>query len=690
MMPDIRWLLFLAGILQGISHGRFTPGEYLNFLSGDADMVHSTRFKLIICFLAVSFLVGGVSLFIGGHLLYNAVIQEAKNHVRLALNAALDVYQTNTKYVKVALHITTLGAGFRTSLIQRDIPDLSDRLQRMARHAELDFAGIVTADGRPLCRVGSLIAIDETDDGKNIMARYAIRNQRDVAGTVVLSKDFMDRENPELAARIRFFPSSANGPGSEVDTGVGVCMALAAAVPVYESPDAAVLVGVLYGGIVLNQSTGIVDSVHKSLFFEEIPRESTMPGVSIFFETVRIATNMIDGAGKRAVGTMAGGDIPQEVLARGKNLTIMHFDLNDRYIAAYEPITDITGRRIGMLSVVVPESNYARAQNQFFMLLLAAVVIGAIVAIAMGYGISFQIMKPLHRLMRASRDVAGGSVTPNIGPISKDPEIAILQTTFNDMVEAMKRRRIESRSQILHSEKQASVGRLAAGVAHEINNPLTGVLTYTHMLLRRGDLSDDIRADLAVIAESTERVRKIVKGLLDFSRQTRLDPEPTDINRLIEATLKLVENQALLKGVTLAFEAGENLPMIRLDRSQIQSVLLNMVINALDATRPSDTITLKTAETLSASDTGHRGIEIMIADTGYGIPPENLNKIFDPFFSTKEVGKGTGLGLSVSFGIVKEHGGNIRVQSDAGRGTTFHVWLPVEGQESKNENHGHR
>jgi two-component system NtrC family sensor kinase len=258
------------------------------------------------------------------------------------------------------------------------------------------------------------------------------------------------------------------------------------------------------------------------------------------------------------------------------------------------------------------------------------------------------------------------------------------------MVEAMKRRRIESRSQILHSEKQASVGRLAAGVAHEINNPLTGVLTYTHMLLRRGDLSDDIRADLAVIAESTERVRKIVKGLLDFSRQTRLDPEPTDINRLIEATLKLVENQALLKGVTLAFEAGENLPMIRLDRSQIQSVLLNMVINALDATRPSDTITLKTAETLSASDTGHRGIEIMIADTGYGIPPENLNKIFDPFFSTKEVGKGTGLGLSVSFGIVKEHGGNIRVQSDAGRGTTFHVWLPVEGQESKNENHGHR
>jgi two-component system NtrC family sensor kinase len=651
-------------------------------------MIHSTRFKLIICFLAVSFLVGGVSLFIGGHLLYNAVIREAKSHVRLALNAARDVYQTNTKYVKVALHITTLGAGFRASLAQSDIVDLNDRLQRMAQHAELDFAGIVSPDGRPLCRVGVSVQSNEADDAQNVMAQYAMRHRRDVAGTVVLSKDFIARENPELASRVQFYTYKADEREINAGPQAEVCMALAAAIPVYDSGDAPALVGILYGGIVLNQSTGIVDSVHKSLFFEEIPQEITMPGVSIFFETARIATNMIDAAGKRALGTRAGEDIYQEVLIRGKNFTTIHFDLNDRYIATYEPITDVAGRRVGMLSIVVPESNYARAQHHFFILLLAAIVIGAVVAIVTGYGISFQIMKPIHRLMRASREVAGGSVTPDIGPISRDPDIAILQTTFNDMVEAVKRRRSESRSQILHSEKQASVGRLAAGVAHEINNPLTGVLTYTHMLLRRGDLSDDIRADLAVIAESTERVRKIVKGLLDFSRQTRLDKEPADINRLIEATLKLVENQALLKGVTLVFEAGENLPMIKLDRSQIQSVLLNMVINAIDATKPSDTITLKTAETLSASDTGHRGIEIMIADTGCGISPENLNKIFDPFFSTKEVGKGTGLGLSVSFGIVKEHGGNIRVQSDAGKDTTFHVWLPVEGQESKNENHG--
>jgi two-component system NtrC family sensor kinase len=208
------------------------------------------------------------------------------------------------------------------------------------------------------------------------------------------------------------------------------------------------------------------------------------------------------------------------------------------------------------------------------------------------------------------------------------------------------------------------------------------------MLLRRKDINDDIRSDLQVIVESTERVRKIVKGLLDFSRQTKLDPELTEINRLMDATIKLVENQALLKGVSIHFEPGDNLPMIVLDRSQIQSVFLNMILNALDATMPSDEIRITSSAALSANDMGHRGVEVTIADTGSGMPPEYLSQIFDPFFTTKDVGKGTGLGLSVSLGIVKEHGGNIRVQSEPGKGTTFFIWLPIERQVEQDESTG--
>jgi two-component system NtrC family sensor kinase len=139
-----------------------------------------------------------------------------------------------------------------------------------------------------------------------------------------------------------------------------------------------------------------------------------------------------------------------------------------------------------------------------------------------------------------------------------------------------------------------------------------------------------------------------------------------------------MENQALVKGVSITFDPGENLPTVTLDRNQFQSVLINLIINALDATEPGGNINIYTATGLSASDTGHKGVEITIADTGSGIPPDNLDKLFDPFFSTKEVGQGTGLGLSVSYGIVQRHGGTIRVQSELGKGSTFFIWIPIE------------
>ncbi|MGQ9509888.1 MAG: sensor histidine kinase [Thermodesulfobacteriota bacterium] len=200
------------------------------------------------------------------------------------------------------------------------------------------------------------------------------------------------------------------------------------------------------------------------------------------------------------------------------------------------------------------------------------------------------------------------------------------------------------------------------------------------MLLKRNDLPEEVRSDLEIIAQETERVRKIVKGLLDFSRQTELDREPTDLNRLVRHTLSLVKNQALIKGINLGFSPGEGLPMITIDRNQIQSVLLNILINALDATGPGGSITVTTGIGVSAKSPGQKGVEIVVTDTGCGIPPEHLDKLFDPFFTTKEVGQGTGFGLSVSYSIVERHGGTIWVQSQVGRGSSFTVWLPVEEQ----------
>jgi two-component system NtrC family sensor kinase len=140
----------------------------------------------------------------------------------------------------------------------------------------------------------------------------------------------------------------------------------------------------------------------------------------------------------------------------------------------------------------------------------------------------------------------------------------------------------------------------------------------------------------------------------------------------------LLENQALVKGVAVKFFAGDNLPLVTLDRSQMQSVLMNLIINALDATAPGGSIKIYTATALSGNGETHKGVEVTVADTGTGIHPDHMDKLFDPFFTTKTVGQGTGLGLSVSQGIVQRHGGHIRVQSELGKGTRFFVWLPID------------
>ncbi|MFB0519824.1 MAG: cache domain-containing protein, partial [Desulfatiglandales bacterium] len=451
------------------------------------------------------------------------------------------------------------------------------------------------------------------------------------------------------------------------------------------------LLGVLYGGILLNRSTTMVDRVRDTVFQQEIYKGRSIGTATIFFNDIRISTNVLAPDGKRAIGTRVSREVKEQVLTEGKRWTDRAFVVSDWYITAYEPLVDIFGERVGMLYVGVLEAKYADMRRKALTVLVLIIMAGMALAIGLGYLLADKIMSPVHRLIKASQQVSEGNLSPQIGPISND-EIGVLQNTFKDMVVSLeerdKRRREESENRLLQSEKQASIGRLAAGVAHEINNPLTGILTFTRLLLRNRDIGDKGRSYLQKIAESTVRVRKIVKGLLDFSRQTELDREPTELNRLVGSTISLMENQALVRGVGIAFEPGENLPVVTLDRGQFQGVLINIIINALDATEAGGNITLSTGISLSASDPGRKGVEISIADTGCGIPPEDLDKLFDPFFTTKEVGEGTGLGLAVSYGIVQRHGGTIRVQSEVGRGSAFTIWLPVEELNERRKNTG--
>jgi two-component system NtrC family sensor kinase len=577
-----------------------------------SNMFYSFRSKIIASFLGVTFLVGAVSLLVGGHLLNKSVFGEARNRVSQDLNAAREMYESRVRMIEVSLNITTLGYGFLGAFRDRNTSDLVFRLSRMAHHAGLDFAGITDEHGETICRIGPHSIPANKSQPPNPIVTQALHRKTLASGTVVLSEELLASENPQLAERARVDVIQTPGASPTPEKVVTSGLTLSAGVPIFQERQ---LLGVLYGGILLNRDERIVDTVRGTVFRNEVYKGRSIGRATIFLKDVRVATNVPAQDGGRAIGTRVAEDVREHVLEEGERWTKQAMVITEWYITAYEPIKDIFGKIVGILGMGVLEEKYVdlrwRTLASFVLITLA----GMALATVLGCFLAGKIINPVRRLILASQQVTEGSLTPDIGPVSSG-EMAVLQNTFKEMVAAMGRRRAESQDRLVLSERQASVGRLAAGVAHEINNPLTGVLTYTHMLLRRKDLNEDVRADLQTIAEATERVRKIVKGLLDFSRQTKLDREQVDVNRLISSTLSLMENQALVKGISTVFKPGDDLHTVNMDRNQFQSVLLNILINAMDATKPGDTITLSTTNSAVVNEAGQQGIEISIADTG--------------------------------------------------------------------------
>jgi signal transduction histidine kinase len=227
---------------------------------------------------------------------------------------------------------------------------------------------------------------------------------------------------------------------------------------------------------------------------------------------------------------------------------------------------------------------------------------------------------------------------------------------------------------IIQTEKLTALGRMAAGIAHEINNPLGGILVYTTMLIDQVSKEGPVREGLDVIAQETLRCKRIIQELLDFSRERPPLKKPTDLNTVMEKALRLLENEFRLRRVQLDKKLSPDLPPLFLDGNQMQQVFMNILINALEATPEGGKVRVATR-----SGPEDKTVITEIADSGCGIPQGNLAKIFEPFFSTKD--KGTGLGLSVSFGIIQNHQGQIEVSSLPGSGARFIITLPVHGQE---------
>ena len=256
-------------------------------------------------------------------------------------------------------------------------------------------------------------------------------------------------------------------------------------------------------------------------------------------------------------------------------------------------------------------------------------------------------------------------------------EVYELAESFNRMMSYLKKseeERKEMEERVLQADKLVSIGRLGAGVAHEINNPLSVILGYTNMLRQKYPDSGETREDLDIIANNALLCKKIVEDLLNFARQTKTIRVPTEINAAIDSALVPLEETLRGGGITVIRDYDPALPPLAADEDKLKRVFTNLVINAFQAMQPGGRLTVRTSY-----DRERNGVRIDFSDTGSGIPKEMKDKIFEPFFTTKPPGKGTGLGLAVSYGIVKEHKGELSVISEEGKGSTFTLWFPIAG-----------
>jgi two-component system NtrC family sensor kinase len=371
----------------------------------------------------------------------------------------------------------------------------------------------------------------------------------------------------------------------------------------------------------------------------------------------------------------------EQVVEEG-NPWIGKVSVDDRwYVSVAEPIRNSDFENIGMLQVARLEQKYLDINQQIVIAFVTITIIGALLAILFAYFISKRISLPLKQLVSASRNVAQGNLDArvDINSMSND-ELGEMGDAFNAMTYALEERdeklRELTQSRIRRSERLALIGKLSADIAHELNNPLQGIVTYSHLILEHmPEEHPDIRF-VEVIVTQANRCREIIRGLLDFARQREPDRSPNDINTVLQDTVTLLENQALFHNIQIEMALDPELPLAVIDPSQMERVFMNMIINAAEAMEGQGNLTLTTE-----FDPIEEQIIIFVSDTGYGINEADMRRIFDPFFTTKEVGQGTGLGLALSYGIIREHEGSISVESEVGKGTTFIVRLPAAFEE---------
>ena len=648
----------------------------------------SIRARLISSFTAAILVPSLISAAVGVWMIDRQIYSQAQTQVNADLQGAHEIWHTSMERLENSMRIHATRMIIYGALARKDRSTLEPEMHNIMKAEGLDILTLADRDGIVFHRArnpslhGDSLAGDE-------LIRGVLSQRMPISDAAIVRQDELAKESAELVmqAQMQFTPTPMASPTGK--TGETSGMMVRAAAPVL-SPDGR-LQGVLYGAVLINRNYEIVDRIRKIVFREVLYKGREVGTATIFQDDVRISTNVLNSDGTRAITTRASAEVADDVLRDGHTWRGRAFVVNDWYIAAYSPIKDVRDQTIGMLYVGTLERPFRDSRWRSLFTFLGITVVGIAIVTWVSIVLAQRISRPIHAMAEASEKVARGDYRQRVEYVSPD-EIGHLVNRFNRMIQELGRTaqelkdwaanlesKVEDRTaqvramqnQLLQAEKLAAIGKLAAGVAHEINNPLTGILTGASLMLEDIPPDDPRHEELKIIVDETLRCRKIVKGLLDFARQTKPQKQAVSLNKVIADVMSLVGKQAAFRDIDVKMDLASDLPEVMADQDQMRQVVLNVVLNAADAMPRGGELRFATR-----ADPTAKAVQVSIADNGPGIPDEIKHKIFDPFFTTKQTG--TGLGLAIAYGIVDRHGGAVSIDSKQGRGTAVIFRIPIE------------
>ncbi|MCK5514221.1 MAG: cache domain-containing protein, partial [Deltaproteobacteria bacterium] len=513
-------------------------------------------------------------------------------------------------------------------------------LERVRLGNNLDILTLTDKKGKVLIRTRNPYTVGDDQSNDEIVGAV-LKERKTTKGTEITPQKELSKEGKELVEQAFMVFTTTPKAKPRIKDRETSGMMLKAAAPVFG--EGRKLIGVLYGGHLLNRDYLIVDEV-KDIVYKGVKYKGKDIGTATIFQwDVRTSTNVRNSDGLRAIGTRVSSDVYERVLENGQPYIGRSFVVNADYITAYEPIRNITGEVIGMLYVGILEAPYTDRRNELVLSFFAVAILGIILALLMVVFVTSRITRPLDSLVFATEKVAQGDLAYEV-PVKSGDELGNVAASFNKMTKVLKssneeitkrtrdleetnKELRETQAQLIQTEKMSSLGRLAAGVAHEINNPLTGVMTFSHLLLKNAK-DEATRKDLEIIVRETTRCKKIIKGVLDFARETPPQRKLCQVNDIIGRTLAILEPQSLFHNIQTERNLDDKLPQIWIDENQMEQVFMNIILNAAEAMKGEGRFSIS-----SSLNKREDFVEVRMEDTGMGISKEYLNKIFDPFFT---------------------------------------------------------